>query len=112
MVLLERDEGGVETSQTELGARLGIDKSNVARLCGRLESSGHATQKRDPDDGRGRVLRLTAKGRRMAERIELASRDRFQRVAQAVPPGKRSAVLAALEVLTSAVQALGDEEER
>jgi len=109
MVLLECDEGDVGTSQTALGARLGIDKSNVARLCSRLESSGHATQTRDPADGRGRLLSLTTKGRRIAKRIEVASHDRFQRVAQALPPRKRATVLAALEALTSAVQALDDE---
>lgn len=112
MVLLERGAAGIGTSQTDLCARLGIDKSNVARLCSRLESSGHATQRPDPADGRGRLLSLTASGRRMAERIELASQERFQRLARAVPSAKRATVLEALEVLTTAVQALSDQGEQ
>ena len=109
MVLRDREKLGLATSQAELSAQLGIDKSNVARLCARLESGGHAVQERDPADGRGRMLSLTIKGRRMAERIDLASRDRFQRVARAVPAGKRASVLEALEILTAAVQALEED---
>jgi len=106
MVLLRRHHSGLDTSQSELGMRLGIDKSNVARLCSRLESSGHATQQRAPDDGRGRHLTLTVKGRRMAERLEDASNERFFRLTQAVLPEKRSALLESLEILATAVQCL------
>ena len=112
MVLLERGAAATDTSQRELCACLGIDKSNVARLCSRLASSGHATQRPDPADGRGRLLRLTVSGRRMAERIEFASQGRFQRVARAVPSGKRAVVLEALGVLTAAVQTLDSEREQ
>jgi DNA-binding MarR family transcriptional regulator len=111
MVLLQRDRDGLETSQSDLAERLGIDKSNVARLCGRLQSDGHATQVRAPDDGRGRIVSLTLKGRRMAERLELASDERFRQILKAIAPAAREPVLASLESLIEAVRVLDGEAE-
>ena len=109
MVLLEREGDELHTSQSDLGARLGIDKSNVARLCARLHSQGHAIQEPSPDDGRSRHLRLTAKGRRMAENIQNSSLERFRRVAAAVAPEKRQVLLDSLAALNAAVMTLEDE---
>jgi len=106
MLLLEREKRGLQTSQSEIGGRLTIDKSNIARLCSKLEQDGHATQQRDPEDGRGRLVELTAKGRRMAERLEMASDQRFARVLGAVPSAQRAQLLASLSVLIEAVRVL------
>lgn len=109
MVLLERTREHDRTSQSDLGRLLGIDKSNVTRLCARMEAAGHVVQDRQPDDGRGRLVRLTSTGTRMAQRIEQASRERFERVVGGVAPGRRQSVFEALELLNAAVEALGDE---
>jgi DNA-binding MarR family transcriptional regulator len=106
MVLLERDRENVETSQSDLADRLSIDKSNVARLCGKLQSDGHAMQARSPSDGRGRIVSLTPKGKRMAERLELASDERFRRILKAVAPEAREPILTSLEALIEAVRVL------
>jgi DNA-binding MarR family transcriptional regulator len=110
MVLLEREERGVTTRQSELAERLGLDKSSVARLCERLETDAHAAQHPAPNDGRSRLLELTPRGRRMASTIQAASLARFRRVAERVPPAKRQALLESLQLLTAAVQSLGDAE--
>src|SRR4051812_5939543 len=52
MLLLRRGSGGIATLQSDLAAGLGIDKSNVARLCERMVSAGHALQTIPPGDGR------------------------------------------------------------
>jgi DNA-binding MarR family transcriptional regulator len=106
MLLLERERQGALTSQAEIGGRLTIDKSNIARLCTKLEKAGHATQQRDPEDGRGRLVALTAKGRRLAERLEAASDERFARVLAAVPSAKRAQLFSSLATLTDAIRAL------
>jgi DNA-binding MarR family transcriptional regulator len=108
MILLQREREGLQTSQTELGARLTIDKSNIARLSRRLETSGHATQAPDPEDGRGRLLRLTTKGKRMAEKLEVASDQRFGRVLAAIPASKQPALFASLSLLIEAVRCLDE----
>jgi DNA-binding MarR family transcriptional regulator len=106
MVLLERERLGLATSQTDLGDHLSLDKSNIARLCARLESEEHATQQVSPVDARSRRLTLTARGRRMASTIQGASLERFRRVIEAVPAAERPALLHSLELLTAAVQTL------
>lgn len=109
MVLLERDIAGAPTTQTDLGAALGIDKSNVARLCSRLEDAGHAEQSPAPDDARIRLVSLTARGKRMAERITEASRDRFGRITAALPRSERRTVLDSLALLNDAVETLRED---
>jgi DNA-binding MarR family transcriptional regulator len=103
MLLLRRAGDGLSTLQSDLAGELGIDKSNVARLCERMVKAGHAVQSVPPADGRSRIVTLTAKGTRVAQRIEQGSRDRFASVADAIPVRKRRAVMAALADLNAAV---------
>ncbi len=107
MVLLERE--GALTTQTDLAVALGIDKSNVARLCARLEAEGHAEQTPLPEDARSRQLELSARGRRLAEQLKASSLQRFQRVLRAVPAAKRTQLLESLVLLNDAVACLGEE---
>lgn len=103
MLLLRRTGEGLSTLQSDLAGDLGIDKSNVARLCERMVSAGHAIQSVPPGDGRSRIVTLTAKGTRIAQRIDQGSRDRFASVANAIPVRKRRAVITALADLNAAV---------
>jgi DNA-binding MarR family transcriptional regulator len=111
MLLLQRSEGGLVTQQSDLAGTLGIDKSNVARLCERMVDAGHAAQTIPPADGRSRIVTLTAAGSRLARRIEQGSRDRFSAVAATIPARKRRAVIAGLADLNAAVAkiAAGDD---
>jgi DNA-binding MarR family transcriptional regulator len=103
MVLLEAAREGNRLTQRELGQALGIDKSNVARLCRRMESAGHVVQSRSADDGRARLLSLTAVGKRLATNVERSSRDRFQRLMSAIPRESRAGVLSSLARLNQAL---------
>lgn len=104
MVLLEAGREGNRLSQRALGQALGIDKSNVARLCRRMDRAGHLVQSRPADDGRIRLLSLTAAGKRLATGVEAASRDRFERLMAAIPRRSRAGVLASLARLNHALQ--------
>lgn len=112
MILLGRSRAHGRTSQSDLGRVLGIDKSNVTRLCARMEAAGHVVQERQPEDARGRLVRLTSAGTRMARRIERASRERFERVVSGIAPGRRQTLFTSLELLNAAVEALGEEQEK
>lgn len=107
VVLLERGRRlELSTTQQELGQGLGIDKSNVARLCAKMTREGHVAQMRSPTDGRGRLVALTVSGRRVAERVEAASRDRFAELLAALPSDDtRVGVIASLEALNAAIAA-------
>jgi DNA-binding MarR family transcriptional regulator len=104
MVLLERE--GDSTTQSDLGAQLGIDKSNVARLCARMHGEGHVVHAVSAEDARGRTVDLTAKGKRMAEQLKGASLARFQRVLHGVPQGKRRQLFDSLQLLNASVAQL------
>jgi MarR family transcriptional regulator for hemolysin len=103
MILLEAAREENRLAQRELGQILGIDKSNVARLCRRMESAGHIVQSRSKDDGRARLLSLTAAGKRLATKVESSSRARFQRLMSAVPSESRAGVLSSLACLNQAL---------
>jgi DNA-binding MarR family transcriptional regulator len=106
-VLFERSLRGERTCHKDLTAALGLDKSNVARLCARMVEAGHVTQERSADDGRAREVALTSKGQKVAREVDSASRQRFERVLKAMPAGERKRVLQALQVLNQAVEAVG-----
>lgn len=103
MLLLRRAREGFTTVQSDLAGTLGINKSNVARLCERMVAAGHAEQAAHPEDGRSRAVTLTAKGTRLAERIESGSRDRFSALTSSIPRYKRAGVIAALADLNAAI---------
>lgn len=106
MVLAERSSERRRATQQELGQALGIDKSNVARLCAKMERAGHVKQERSPHDGRSRLLSLTRAGRKVAESVEASSRRRFQQILDALDQEARPKLLTALTHLNNAVTTL------
>jgi DNA-binding MarR family transcriptional regulator len=105
MLLLQRSGQGYTTQQSDLVGSLGLDKSNIARLCERMVAAGHVVQSVPPADGRSRIVSLTAKGSRLAHRIEQGSLDRFAAVTAGIPLSRRRAVIGALIDLNAAVAA-------
>jgi DNA-binding MarR family transcriptional regulator len=106
MALAEHSREDRLVTQQDLGCVLGIDKSNVARLCAKMERAGHVKQERSPDDGRARLISLTKAGGRVAEAVGRASQERFRRVLDAVQPEHRGYLLSALERLNGAVSSI------
>jgi DNA-binding MarR family transcriptional regulator len=107
MVLLEQGREGKKPTQQELGRVLGIDKSNVTRLCRKMEKAGQLVQEHGVEDGRMRLLVLTQRGARLAASVEQASRDRFRQLIDAVGVQDRQTVLAGLALLNAALSASG-----
>lgn len=104
LILLECAQKGYKPTQRELGSTLGIDKSNVARLCARMEAARHITQERCRQDARARRLTPTEKGLELAARVEEASGKLFTAVMSVIPPHARAGVVSALEALDAAVR--------
>lgn len=102
MVLLANGEA----SQQELAAELGIDKSNVARLCARLVEAGHASQEQSETDGRSRRVTLTAAGKKLAREVDGASAARFSSLIRGLPGAQRQRVIDSLAHLVTAIAAL------
>ena len=67
-------------SITALASLLGIDRTNVSRLCARMESRGELLRLPDPHDKRARIVRLTESGREIARTLDAASTAHFQEI--------------------------------
>lgn len=116
LLLAEHAANGVALCQTDLQQAVGIDKSNIARLVQRLSERGWISQKADRQDGRRRVLGLTARGRSVAASLEQRSDSLFAAVWQKLEPAEREEVTGSLERLSRALravaaQAVGSDEE-
>lgn len=62
---------------SELANKLAIDRTNVSRLCARMEEAGELVRRPHPGDGRARALRLTAPGKRLARQVDASSARHF-----------------------------------
>ncbi len=70
-----RYEGPDGRRPTEIAVTAQLSKQAVNDVLGQLERSGYLKRKPDPDDGRARVVRLTARGRRLEATIWEAGRE-------------------------------------
>ena len=68
-VLLELDRAPDGLRQFEIGERILLNKHNLSRLLDRLSGQGLIRREACPEDGRGSVVQITSKGRRLRERM-------------------------------------------
>jgi DNA-binding MarR family transcriptional regulator len=96
---------GAPLTQSDLAARLLLEKSTVSRLVAGLVARGWVERVRDSADGRAVRLHLTDRGARAAAEIGEARRRKFAAVVERIPDEERDAVLDALGVLAEAMRA-------
>ncbi|MEM9194397.1 MAG: MarR family transcriptional regulator [Myxococcota bacterium] len=101
--LLELREHGAMTV-TSLSERLNIDRTNVSRLCTRMESLGEIRSHAHPRDGRARLIKLSTKGTRLAAKVDASSTGHFLEVLDELPSDPAD-VVCALEALVDAMSA-------
>lgn len=92
-----------ETTQQELGSHLGLEKSTVSRLVDGMVQKGWVEKGRDPDNRRYQKLVLTPTGRRAAEQIMRAMRERHSRWIAGLTPEERDALTIGLTALVRAM---------
>ena len=83
-----------------LAEQVGITKQSVNDLLGHLEGRGYLVRMPDPTDGRARVIRLTAKGRRLGETINAEAQAAERRIAEILGPRRFAQLRSSLELLT------------
>lgn len=93
-----------ELTQQALGAELGIDKSNVARLCAKMADADHVQQRPNAADGRSRLVSLTPRGSKLAGEVDAASRAKFGALLGDLPKARRAEVIRALQHLVDALE--------
>jgi DNA-binding MarR family transcriptional regulator len=89
---------------TALAAQLLITKQSVNDLLGHLEDRGYIVRKPDPADGRARVVRLTAKGRRLEQTIYAQAHVAEVRIAEMLGPRPFAELRRALEEVAGRVR--------
>ena len=72
-----------DISVSKLLAILRITKQSLSRVLGQLVGEGFVTARRDPADGRRRLLALTDKGRGLERRLSETQRARIARAYRA-----------------------------
>ena len=82
--LLELSRTPEPITVSELATKLAIDRTNVSRLCTRMEEAGELVRGSHPEDGRVRTLRLTAHGKTLARSVDQSSTRHFARLAQSL----------------------------
>jgi DNA-binding MarR family transcriptional regulator/GNAT superfamily N-acetyltransferase len=93
-LLFEIGAGGVGIA--DLRRRLDLDSGYLSRLLRQLEQEGLITVVRDPTDGRQRVVRLLAKGRREWQRLDRRADEMARRLVDPLATRQRGELAAAL----------------
>ena len=91
---------------TELADQLQITKQSINDLLRHLEQNGYLIRKVDPADGRARIIRLTAQGRRLERIINGQAQAAEQQIAEMVGSNSFTLLRNGLEELTDHVSRL------
>tara|TARA_R110000823_G_scaffold315482_2_gene447822 strand:+ start:789 stop:1202 length:414 start_codon:yes stop_codon:yes gene_type:complete len=88
---------------TELADQRQITKQSINDLLRHLEQSGYLLRKIDPADGRARIIRLTAQGRRLERIINSQAQAAEQRIAEMLGNSRFTVLRNGLEELADKV---------
>jgi len=86
-------------SPSMVGERTAMDKVKVSRATASLVARGMLNQTQDPNDGRGRLLRLTRKGTSVYQGLVPLARELEDKLAEAMSRTEWAALLKALDKL-------------
>ena len=99
VVLLDFHDREEHPTLTDLVELLNIDKSNVTRLCQRMQDAGHIWVKRDDRDRRAKRLGLTTSGLELGRALNQSSMARFGLLLASLGPEDREQMLSCLAQL-------------
>jgi DNA-binding MarR family transcriptional regulator/GNAT superfamily N-acetyltransferase len=99
--LIEIERGGL--SARELGERLRLEKSSVSRMLRKLVASGDVQESAGEEDGRVKMLSLTARGQQRVAAIHAFARAQVAGAMGRLAPGRAHAVLDGMRLYADAL---------
>lgn len=94
--LLEHEE----LSQNRLGRLVAMDKATTQGVVRRLKARELLTSRPDPGDARRVLLKLTASGRRLVERLAANGPDVSREILKPLPPAQQKVLVDLLRRIT------------
>jgi DNA-binding MarR family transcriptional regulator len=92
--------------QRTVGERVGLDRSTIAEVIGRLVSRGLLGKVRDPQDGRRFLLRLTEEGERTQRRLAVRAARMNQVFLTPLSDEERAQFLGLIQRVSDAAEGL------
>jgi DNA-binding MarR family transcriptional regulator len=86
-----------------ISERMEVAKSRVTKIVNDMNKKNLLERTTDPADGRVKLLRLTAEGRRVVEKITDLQKQLQVKILQKLEPADRGRVISGLELLRSAM---------
>lgn len=105
--LIEIEQGGV--TARELGARLRLEKSSVSRMLRKLIDAQDVHEEAGEEDGRVKMLSLTASGRQRVAAIHAFARAQVEGAVGRLRPGEEETVVRGLGLYAEALAARAEE---
>jgi len=104
--VLDHLDEGRPPRVSQLAAHMDVTEATMSIHLSRLEQGGYIKRVRDASDGRGVLLRLTAKGRSVKRESSVFDPALTRELICLVPPGEIESALEGLETLARAAEAL------
>jgi DNA-binding MarR family transcriptional regulator len=93
MAYLNREVGEPDIDQSDLAARLGIDRTHTSLLIDRLEKRDLLERRVNGKDRRARLVRLTARGERLHARLYPKAFSGQSQILKVLKPAERQILL-------------------
>jgi DNA-binding MarR family transcriptional regulator len=93
-------------SLSQVAVSLGVHASTATRICDRLVAAGLVSRRDDPSDRRYLALTVTAKGRRLVDRVAAARRRELQQILGRLSAPQRRRMV---EAFADFAAAMGDQ---
>jgi DNA-binding MarR family transcriptional regulator len=105
MAYVNSSDGEPDIDQSDLAARLGVDRNTTSLLVRSLESKGLLAQRVSDADRRARLVRLTPRGEKLVAKLHPKALARQQQILDVLAPAERELLL---ELLIRVIEANRD----